>query len=43
MVQISNNPVAEVIYIMQQNAPLELTANGTTTTGNGMLYFKYNI
>ena len=28
-------------YIMQQNAPLKVTANsGTTTTGNGMLYFS---
>jgi len=26
---------------MQQNAPLKVTANsGTTTTGNGMLYFN---
>ena len=28
-------------YIMQQNAPLQVTANSsTTTTGNGMLYFN---
>ena len=28
-------------YVMQQNAPLKVTANsGTTTTGNGTLYFS---